>query len=229
MAMSQGIYKITNLINDKTYIGQSVNIEKRWKEHIRTSLNKKRVREYQFPLYRSFRKYGTDNFNFEILELVPNKKDLEKKELYYYEMYKTEYNQEVPVKRIRGTKLDVFFQIDMETHEVVGKFNDMYEVKQKLKKNTTNIYKVLEGKKKSALGYYWCYEKDYDNWQPPTYIERLRKVVKIDMKTNEVLDEYNSIKEASIKNNILTHNINRVCGLHRLSAGGYIWRYVTND
>ena len=35
-----GIYKITNNVNGKIYIGQSVNIEKRWKDHISASKNK---------------------------------------------------------------------------------------------------------------------------------------------------------------------------------------------
>lgn len=42
--MSCGIYKITNLINNKIYIGQSVNIEARWKGHIRNSKNIKNER-----------------------------------------------------------------------------------------------------------------------------------------------------------------------------------------
>lgn len=35
--MSMGIYKIENLINHKIYIGQSIHIEKRWKEHCQFS------------------------------------------------------------------------------------------------------------------------------------------------------------------------------------------------
>lgn len=34
-----GIYKITNLVNNKVYIGQSVNIRKRWNQHV-LELNK---------------------------------------------------------------------------------------------------------------------------------------------------------------------------------------------
>lgn len=33
----QGIYKITNQINQKSYIGKSKNIEERWKQHLRPS------------------------------------------------------------------------------------------------------------------------------------------------------------------------------------------------
>ena len=49
-----GIYKITNKITGDCYIGQSIDIEKRWKEHINSSKNKNSS-EYQKILYRAFR------------------------------------------------------------------------------------------------------------------------------------------------------------------------------
>lgn len=54
-----GIYKITNNINGKIYIGQSVDIERRLKEH-------KRREEQQID--QAIQKYGIDNFSFDILE-----------------------------------------------------------------------------------------------------------------------------------------------------------------
>lgn len=58
-----GIYKITNQINGKCYIGQSVNIERRWQEHKRFN-----SREQLAIIHQAFRKYGLENFSFEILE-----------------------------------------------------------------------------------------------------------------------------------------------------------------
>lgn len=57
-----GIYKITNNANGKIYIGQSENIERRWRAHINAS------KRYNYPLYVDMRKYGVDNFSFEVLE-----------------------------------------------------------------------------------------------------------------------------------------------------------------
>lgn len=62
-----GIYKITNIINHKSYIGQSINIEKRWYEHKCKAFCKKDV-SYNSALHHGFRKYGVENFSFEILE-----------------------------------------------------------------------------------------------------------------------------------------------------------------
>lgn len=62
-----GIYKITNKINNKCYIGKSIDIYNRWYDHKRaadTSSND----TYNRPLYQAFRKYGIEAFSFEILE-----------------------------------------------------------------------------------------------------------------------------------------------------------------
>lgn len=59
-----GIYKITNNINGKVYIGQSICIEKRWKNH-KNYFGKGKE---DYPLYRAFSKYGIDNFSFEVIE-----------------------------------------------------------------------------------------------------------------------------------------------------------------
>lgn len=80
-----GIYKIKNKINGKVYIGQSVNIPKRWKDHRKNS----RMRNYEgkhYPLYRAFAKYGLDNFDFIILEKC-EKEELNDKETQWILQY----------------------------------------------------------------------------------------------------------------------------------------------
>lgn len=60
------VYKITNKINNKCYIGSSIHPLKRWQEHINCA-NNKNSDKYNYPLYQAFRKYGLDNFSFEII------------------------------------------------------------------------------------------------------------------------------------------------------------------
>jgi group I intron endonuclease len=60
-----GVYKITNLINQKGYVGITRNLRCRWQEHQRDSLKDDK------PLYRAMRKYGIEKFKFEILCLPP--------------------------------------------------------------------------------------------------------------------------------------------------------------
>lgn len=91
-----GIYKITNLINGKSYIGQSVNIQKRFSAHKSAAFNPNH-KNYNFPLYKAIRKYGIENFSFEILEEC-NMSELDDKEIYYIAKYNTHskfgYNQD---------------------------------------------------------------------------------------------------------------------------------------
>ena len=61
-----GIYLITNLITKKVYVGQSVNINRRWSEHKARAFNPNN-NCYDKPLYRSMRKYGTDAFVLSVI------------------------------------------------------------------------------------------------------------------------------------------------------------------
>jgi group I intron endonuclease len=83
--IKSGIYCITNLTNNKKYIGQSKDLSKRRKEHIR-SLNG--GYHYNYYLQRSFDKYGYNGFKYEVIEEC-DKDELDKKETYYIELYNT--------------------------------------------------------------------------------------------------------------------------------------------
>lgn len=84
-----GIYKITNKINNNSYIGLSVDIERRWKAHCQRYQDPNN-KEYDKVLYKAFRKYGIDNFSFEIIEEC-DAKQLQEKEKYWIAFYDT-YN-----------------------------------------------------------------------------------------------------------------------------------------
>ena len=89
-----GIYKITNKLNGHIYIGLSKNIEERWKKHCQKYKNPN-DKEYKKYLYRAFRKYGIDNFTFEVIEEC-EEKELCNREIYwisYYDSYANGYNE----------------------------------------------------------------------------------------------------------------------------------------
>ena len=58
-----GIYKITNKLNGKVYIGQSIDIDTRWRQHINAKDN--------VLIHKSIQKYGAENFSFELLLECP--------------------------------------------------------------------------------------------------------------------------------------------------------------
>ena len=80
-----GIYKITDLTTGQAYIGQSVDIKERFRQHIKTSLTYGPVTN---KLYQAMQKSGQYNFIFEILEEVP-RGQLNERESYWIEFYKT--------------------------------------------------------------------------------------------------------------------------------------------
>lgn len=65
--MACGIYKMTNSINGKIYIGLSINIETRMYNHYWSAF-KTSASEYNSYLSRAIRKYGKENFSYEIIE-----------------------------------------------------------------------------------------------------------------------------------------------------------------
>lgn len=77
------IYKITNKINNKVYIGQTIrSLKTRWKHHIYDALNQKT----NTRLARAIRKYGINNFSIEILEQT---NQLNEREIYYVDLFKS--------------------------------------------------------------------------------------------------------------------------------------------
>jgi group I intron endonuclease len=90
-----GIYSIQNLLNNKVYVGQSVNIHRRWTAH-RSDL--RRGKHGNGHLQRSWDKYGPAAFAFTVLEIVPTKDQRAPREAYYCNLLgaflpETGYNQ----------------------------------------------------------------------------------------------------------------------------------------
>ena len=79
------VYKITNLVNEKCYIGITTNLEYRWHCH-RNAPNYPYLKN---PLYSAMRKYGIENFKIEIVEETDSLEKLAKLEDYYINLYKS--------------------------------------------------------------------------------------------------------------------------------------------
>lgn len=82
----KGIYKITNKINNKVYIGKSKNIKKRHSEHRNELRKNEHVNNY---LQNAWNKYGEENFEFSILEECETDKDLNDREIFFIKEYKS--------------------------------------------------------------------------------------------------------------------------------------------
>lgn len=121
-----GIYKITNQINGKVYIGQSIDIEARWLRHRRDSKIENSL------LYRAMRKYGIENFTFEVVEEC-SIEELDYKEEFYIEKYRSYigyedcngYNMTLGGGGVRG-KIFTDEEIEKIRKSKIGEKNPMF-------------------------------------------------------------------------------------------------------
>lgn len=81
-----GIYKITNLKTQQCYIGQSVDVAQRWKDHVKCGLGIDASATNK--LYNAMQNDGVWNFTFELIEEC-SRADLDKKEKQWIEMYQS--------------------------------------------------------------------------------------------------------------------------------------------
>ena len=83
-----GIYKITNILTQECYIGQSVNIKDRFIEHIKAGVGATEA-SVTNKLYQAIQKYGIQNFAFELIESCSSS-ELNNKEKYFISLYQSD-------------------------------------------------------------------------------------------------------------------------------------------
>lgn len=224
MTKTCGIYKITNKILDKSYIGQSIHIEDRWKEHLWGKGNA--------DLYVDFHKYGVENFAFEILEICSKEQLLEREKYWIalYDTYENGYNMNDGGDNSRfaiaKTKKTVYCY-DLEGN-FITEYESLNEAERQTGINNSNISRAIRTCGRTQQ-YMWSYEK------LPSLTKYKRKMGKLPDKTKKVgqfskdgilLQTYNSLKEAKEKTGISDTSISQVCHQKRKSAGGFLWKFM---
>ena len=81
-----GIYMITNLKNEICYVGQAVNIQERWRQHIKRAIGAETPT--QNKLYPAMAKFGAENFTFQVIEEITDRNLLDEREDYWQDFYK---------------------------------------------------------------------------------------------------------------------------------------------
>jgi group I intron endonuclease len=89
-----GIYKITSP-SSNVYIGQAINCCEKWQIHIQDAFNLNSIK-YEHPLHKAMRKYGVENFSFEIIQIIEDQDELNEAEVNWileYNSHKDGYNE----------------------------------------------------------------------------------------------------------------------------------------
>jgi group I intron endonuclease len=80
------IYKATNLDNGKVYIGKTKNsIEDRIKQHNKSN--------HIYLFQRALKKYGPENFDWQIIDVLEDEEELSRREIYWINLYGSNHNK----------------------------------------------------------------------------------------------------------------------------------------
>ena len=106
------IYQIKNKVNNKIYIGSTINLERRWENHIYQLKNNI---HHSIKLQKAWNKYGEDNFEFSIIEEFnsDNEDDKYIKEQYYLDLYEPYTDKGYNMSDVADTR-KVFKRINSE-------------------------------------------------------------------------------------------------------------------
>lgn len=196
------IYKITNQVNGKVYIGQTRNlIEHRWQHHLYKGRNPDRP-DTDYPLYRAMRKYGLENFNISQVEETDNEL-LDERERYWIQFE----NSLVP----NGYNCDLGGKgVSRLNHEEVLKYylevanENASETARYFGCTLQTVLKILETKDLTAKG-------------------SNQRIIQISLKDGSIIKEFNSLVEAQNELNIGRIQLWSAVNGQAKSAGGYAW------
>lgn len=193
------IYKITNLINNKIYIGQTVVSEPvRWQQHIFYAYND--PTQDCVLLCNAIKKYGRENFKREILERVSNEQ-LNEREIYYIELYNSTDRKKGYNIEIGGNGHTKFS--DEEIKDLFSKLKSVPLVANELGASRSAILKRI---------------KSMDLYFLPT------TVFQYDIKGN-LINIYDCFAQAARETKL---NLPRIIPSNHYSCG-YIWIYKKDD
>lgn len=86
-----GVYRWTNLINGKSFVGSSINLGRRFREYFNINFLESEIKKNKSIIYRSLIKSGYSNFSLEILEYCDPSEAISR-EQYYLDLIRPEYN-----------------------------------------------------------------------------------------------------------------------------------------
>ena len=221
--MSIGIYKIENLINSQVYIGQSVDIGKRWSTHI-AELNNNY--HHNAHLQHAWNKYGEENFEFSIVEEC-DINQLNQREIYWiskFNSYEDGYNLTSGGGNTESFSKPVI-QFDCMGNEL-RRYTSISEAETLAGICYSQISECCLHKWKTAGGYIWQYEAGFVRIPQWHFDARMFNEICQLTKDENLTNTFPSAAEAKRVTGICDTSIIRCCHGKLKTAGGYLWRFT---
>lgn len=245
------IYKITNQKNGMVYIGSSIEVERRWRQHKEASINEK-DHHYNYPLMIAFREFGIANFTFEIIDTLPTweamieaehnwivKEDCVKPKG-YNQTDKTDSPMFDPVvaKKMSDTKREKYgkrvCEID-STNNILIIWDSLAEAGEATGLDRFKISNVCNGTRLTTGNRTFRFLDDENQIiEPVVKVNQVqsnritkssRRVGAYD-KDNNLIQEFDSLQLAAQFCGGNSSTISAVCRGKRNSHKNYIWRYL---
>jgi group I intron endonuclease len=215
----QGIYCIKNTINGKIYVGSSVNIKKKFRNHL---LSLRKNQHPNFKLQSSFNKHKEESFIFYVLEDVLEKENLIAREQFHIDTLAPVYNiclladsslgvkrTEKTIEKVRQANLGLKHPEWRNKIKSIAQGGENHWTK---KKNFSE-----EAKQKMSTTHKKLYENGYVN---PTK----KSILQYDLEMN-LLNEWESGAAASRGTGLSTSTICQCLSQRSKTSGGFIWKY----
>ena len=212
--MINKVYKITNKINNKIYIGLTIQGSRtRYLHHLYEARSGS-----SFPIHRAIRKYGEDNFEIEVIQVLDSPEELKELEKYYIKEYKTN-NRKFGYNMTEGGD---------------GTFGRLYseETKEKIRQKALGR-KMSEGtKERMSLSHSknkneeW-YKEIKRNAVKQSNLKRSKGVEILDIETQDT-KSFISIAEASKELNVDRRNIQSAIRRNNLLLKKYKVQFKNN-
>ena len=207
------IYKITNQINNKIYIGETTrNLNVRWNEHKYESYTQ--GHGYNYHLHRAIRKYGIENFIIEMIDNCPDE-DRFKLESYYIKLYDSSNKEKGYNNIVEGSG-----HITISTDSILEAWNEGLSVSEISKLLSLGRQPVAERLKLNGINQ----EDIIKRGKLRTTQKNSRSISQYNLK-GEYINSWPSVSECERQTGFNQSALSSVCRQEQLTAYGYLWKY----
>lgn len=222
------VYLITNKVNGKRYVGQTVrSLEERWKDHCR-------VKDDNY-FHRAIHKYGVENFSLEIIDTADSGEELDEKEIFWIQKLNTLFPHGYNLKEggdasmrgrfgINNPKSRLIYQFRLDGSLVNGYYG-LGDAHRRTGCNSGAIARSLKHGYPLTAGCVWIYADEFTPQRlaelVDNYLGKRWKPV-ICVETGEV---FRSMSEAAKKHNVYPNSISACCAGRLKTTGGKHWKY----